>query len=153
MKNAERFLLHCCAYTVLICALFLVFVNLSGFTDASLSIGRFFLMFLFSLLISIAEIILGIKSWHLVFRVLIHYTVLLAAFTVVFVISGNIKASGSGAIFSATIIFTFLYVVISLLVYFIKKSVSVIDKRIQNKGEKTNANKHTAYIPRYKSED
>ena len=153
MKKAERFLLHTCAYTVLICALFLLFMVISGFSEASLNIGRFFLILLFSFFISIAGIILGLKDWNLVLRIAIHFIVLLSAFTVVFVISGNIKANGGGAIFSAIIVFSFLYVVISLIVYSIKKSVSAVDKRIQNRSSKSRTKKAIPYTPRYKNED
>ena len=150
MKRAERFLLHTCAYTVLVCALFLIFMAISGFSEASLNIGRFFLILLFSFLISVAGIILGLKGWHPVLRVAIHYTVLLAAFFFVFVISGNINASGGGAIFSAIIVFTFLYVVFSLIVYSVKKSITAVDKSLEKRGKKAFSNKSSTYTPRYK---
>ena len=150
MKKAERFLLHTCAYTVLFCALFLGFMAISGFSEASLNIGKFFLILLFSFLISVAGVILGIKNWHLALRIAIHYTVLLAAFFVVFVISGNIKAGGAGPIFSAIVVFSFLYLVVSLIVYFAKKSVRAVDKKLEKRGVKSSSNKSSSYTPRYK---
>ena len=153
MKKAEKFLLHTSAYTVLFCALFLIFMAISGFSDASLDIGRFFLILLFSFFISIAGIILGLKSWHPALRIAIHFTVLLSAFTVVFVFSGNIKGSGAGAIFSSIIVFSFLYLVVSLIVYSVKKSVSAIDKKLEKRTSKHSAKKPAAYTPRYKRED
>ncbi len=153
MKDAERFLLHTCAYTVLICALFLLFMAISGFTEASLNIGRFFLILLFSFFISVAGIILGLKRLHLVLRIAIHFLVLLVAFTVVFVISGNIKASGAGAIFSAIIVFSFLYSVVSLIVYSIKKSVSAVDKKLEKRSVKSDSKKPAPYTPRYKNDN
>ena len=150
MKKAERFLLHTCAYTVLTCALFLIFMAISGFSEASLNIGRFFLILLFSFLISVAGVILTLKGWHPVLKIAIHYIVLLAAFFFVFVISGNINANGSGAIFSAIIVFTFLYLIFSLIVYSIKKSISAVDKKLEKSGKNHASSKSSGYTPRYK---
>ena len=148
MRRAEKFILCACAYTVLICSLFLAFAAISKFSDATLNAGRFFLIFFFGFIITLANSVLSIKSWHIILRLFIHYVSLLAAFCFIFVISGNIKLAGGGAVFSAIIIFTFLYVVFSSIVYFLKKSINIVDKKLEKKSPKT-PKENKKYTPRF----
>ena len=152
MRIIEKLLLKSCAYSVLIVTLFFLFTMVTSFTEAAIRLGTFFLILLFGLLISLSDLILKIEKLHKMLRLLIHYSVLLVAFIVIFIISGNISASGAGAVFSAVFIFTVLYAVISLIVYLAKRSVKSVDAKLgkkaaQNKKPKSN------YKPLYGSKN
>ena len=149
MKKIEKLLLDACAYTVLISLLFLLFAQISGFTTATLSFWRFLLLTLFGAIIALANNIWSLKDWHYMLRLFIHYIALLAAFIAVFVISGNIKADGGAAIFVAIVIYTFLYALFFTIVYFGKKSVNAVDKKLVSK-KKVTDKKEEKYSPRFK---
>ena len=130
MKKVESILLYGCAYSVAIMALFFAFASISGFSEVKLGVSQYFLILLFGQLISVAGFILKNASWHIFVRYALHYLTLFLAFCVIFIVNGNIKASGGGAILSAGVIFTFFYAVILLLVFLAKKSINGIDKNI-----------------------
>lgn len=149
MKKAEKIILQACAYTVLICFMFLLFAQISGFTTATLSFGKFMLLVLFGAVIAVANMLWEIKSWHYMLKLIVHFASLMSAFFVVFVISGNIKASGGGAILAAVFVFTFLYALIFTITYFVKKSINTVDKKLDSKSSAA-SKKEEKYTPRFK---
>lgn len=133
MKRVENLVLKGCAYTVLITVLFFLFTLLTDFTEAAMTIGTFMLIFLFGVLISLANLLLELLPLRTVLKVMIHYATLLVTFVVVFIINGRIALGRASAVFSAIVLFTFLYAFFFLVAYFIKKSIGAADKRIDKK--------------------
>lgn len=151
MKKYESVFLSGCAYAVMIVALFFSFAAISNFTEARIGAGQFFIILLFGQIISIAGYILKNANWHVALRYALHYLTLFLAFTVIFIINGKIKANGGAAIFSAAIIFTFLYVITFLIIWAVKKSLSAVEKKIpQNDKNKNTEKKSNSYTPRFK---
>lgn len=151
MKKYESIFLSGCAYAVMIVALFFGFTAISNFTDARIGAGQFFIILLFGQIISIAGYILKNASWSVTLRYAIHYLTLFLAFTIIFIFIGKINAKGGAAIFSAAIIFTFLYIVTFLIVFAVKKSLSAVEKKIpQNEKNKNNKKTNNSYTPRFK---
>ncbi len=150
MKKIESILLAGCAYTVAIIALFFGFAAISKFTEARIGVGQFFLILLFGQIISLAGYILKNAHWHLFIRYALHYCTLFLAFCIVFIVNGNIKASGASAIFSAAVIFTFFYALVFFLVYIIKKSTTSVEKKIPTKTNEKSKKQNTNYTPRFK---
>lgn len=155
MKTLENILLKACGYTVLIMTVFYLFGLIGEIGAAFISFTTFLTVALFGLLIALAELVLNIRKIHIAFRVLIHYLVLLVAFNVVFISSGNLSVSSGGEIFSAIVIFTVLYAIMFGLVYiirrFITKGDSFIDKnKFKNHDKKR---KESEYKPLYRSDD
>ena len=149
MNKIEKFILESCAYTVLICLMFLLFAQISGFTTATLSFVRFLTLIIFGAIIAGANAIWTLNDWHYMLRLFIHYISLLAAFFVVFVLSGNIKANGGAAVFVAIFIFTFLYALIFTLTYFAKKALCKADAKLTRKPDKASTSKGV-YSPRFR---
>lgn len=153
MKKYESIFLSGCAYAITIVALFFGFAAISNFTEARMGTGQFFIILLFGQIISAVGFVLKNSTWHVALRYSLHYLTLLVAFTVIFIFNGKIKANGGAAIFSATLIFTFLYVVTFLVVYAVKKSATSIEKKSQKKdiGKKSNkTSSDNSYSPRFK---
>ena len=150
MKKFESIFLAGCAYAVAIVALFFGFAAISEFTEASIGVGQFFLILLFGQVISAAGYILKNASWHIFIRYALHYLSLFAAFCIIFIVNGNIKASGGSAIFSAAIIFTFFYALVFFLVFVIKKSLSSVEKKLPKTNAKKDTGKKQSYSPRFK---
>ena len=136
MKRLENVVLKACSYAVLIATLFFLFTLITNFTEAALKIGTFMLILLFGFIIALADLIFGIKKLNNALRVLIHYGALLLTFIVVFVVFGNISLGGAGATISAIFIFTALYAVVFPIIYFSKKSIGAIDKKLDKKAPK-----------------
>lgn len=153
MKKIKNLLLGACGYTVLILALFYIFAAISKFTDARIGFSMFTIIFGFGCLISLAGMILGIEKIKKPFRILIHYSILLVSFSVIFIVSGNIASSGAAAIFSAVVIFTFFYALIFALTYLAIHAVSSADKHIDKKlFAKKKDIKKPPYKPLYSSD-
>lgn len=155
MKTIENILLKACGYTLLILTFFYLFGLIGDVGAALIGFTTFMTIALFGLLISLAELAFQIKRIHIVFRVLIHYIVLLAAFNVVFISSGNISAKTAGEVFTAIVIFTVFYAIMFGLVYIVRRFIAKSDKLIDNKKAKINDENHkkNEYKPLYRSDD
>ena len=155
MKKIESILLRATGFTVAILFLFYLFAIATSFIDPLISFPTFMLILAFGFIISLSTLIFEIKSLKPIFRILIHYAVLLIAFCAVFVNSGNLSAGGDAAIFTAIAIFTVLYAVIFALTYLVLRSVKAADTKLDAKleSEKSKDNKKektSTYEPRYK---
>lgn len=128
MKRIENILLRACGFTILITLLFYVIAFVGQLTEPRIKFGTFALIFAFSVVISLANTVLKMNKPSFLWRILIHYSALLVSFSVIFIISGNIKSEGPGGILSAVIIFTFLYAIVFTLSYLIIKAVRASDK-------------------------
>ena len=134
MRKTEKLLLTACGYTVLILALFYVFVGFSkGFKTPAISASQFLLILLFGVAISAAELMYNALKLNKVWRCLIHYSLLLVVFIVVFILSGNIIPGKSGAIFVAIVVYTMLYFATWMITQLIKKTVNIVDNKIDSK--------------------
>jgi hypothetical protein len=151
MKKLESILLRACGYTVVTAILFFFVAMMGEFTKAAIDFTTFLLIFIFGIIISATDLVFDIPALRKVFKVIIHYAVLLVAFFVVFLLAGKLGNAGSSVIFSALIIFTFLYAVIFTIVFLIKRAVNKADKMLA-KSEKKKKEK-PAYTPLYKNKD
>ena len=151
MKHIENFLKGACAYTVIILSLFYFMANAIGIKELSVSFGRYGLILLFGFIISAAGFLFKLDKIHRAFSLLAHYSVLLLAFCIIFITSG-ILAGGSSKIFVAIVIFTVFYTVISLSVYFAKKGIAALDRKIDKKSPQKNKHKETTpYTSKFKN--
>lgn len=151
MKKLESILLHSCAYTVLIATLFFAIAGIMDVHDAKFGFLDFLLIFLFSVVITFANMVLKYEKLNLLLRFIIHYLALLIVFCIVFFNIGNMTATGAAKVFITVIIFTLLYVIIAIITWLAKKSVKKIDKTIQSKAPKTAKQKSNEYQPRFKN--
>ena len=153
MKRFERFCLRGCAYTVLLLFLFYVFAALTKTTGQFMPTGRFFLILLFGFIISGAEFVYEEINLKIFLKGLIHYSILLCCFFIVFVSSGNLVIKGVGTVFAAYFLFTALYFAVFVLVHFTSIAIGKVDKQLDKKGKsnkvKSKESKST-YTPRFK---
>ena len=149
MRKIEKILLYASAFAVIIGALFYAFAKISGITEARIGFLQFFTIIMFGLIISIVNMIFDVKFIHVFLRFFIHYATLLTAFAIIFIANGNINSEGPAAIFSAIVIFTFLYAIIFTIVFFVKKGISKLDDKLE-KSAKSNPPTHESYKPRFK---
>ena len=70
-------------------------------------------------------------------KCLVHYGVLLVAFYLIFIISGNISIQRHAAIFAAIVIFTALYFTVYAIVHFVRRAIDKADDKL----DKHSANK------------
>ena len=150
MKRIQSILLAGCAYTVAIVAIFFGFAAISKFTEVRIGVGQFFLILLFGQIISVAGYILKNAKWHFFIRYALHYLTLFLAFCIVFIINGNIKSSGAGAIFSAAIIFTFFYALGLLIVFFFGKTFKAVENKLPAKSNDKKQKTKSTYTPKFK---
>ncbi len=144
MKLIENFLKTTCAYTVAILAAFYIFAITCEFPETSISFGRFSLLLLFGAAITLAGYLFRLKINKLVI-ILLHFSVLLFAFTIIFISSGIL--SGGSNIFMSVILFAVLYFAVFAVVYFIKRGIGAADKKLDKRLSKKNASNYT---PRFK---
>lgn len=155
MKKIEGILLRACGFTVAILVIFYLFAVATSFVNPEIGFPTFLLILFFGFVISLSTLIFEIKALKYPFRILIHYAVLLIAFCVIFVNSGNLSAGGDAAIFTAVAIFTVLYALIFALTYLVLRAVRATDRRLETATRKKDAKnskkeKSSTYQPRYK---
>ena len=155
MKRIETIILRACGYCVLILSLFYAFGAINEYRKPYIDFKTFLVILLFGMIVSLGGFILTLERLKMPLRILIHYIALFTAFYVVFVVSGNLGAGGGSVIFSAVVIFTFLYSVIFASVYFIRKAIRKADSIANKKApqKKTNENAKPKYKSLYKTED
>lgn len=153
MKTLENLLLKSCGYTLSILLVFYLGGTIAGFTTPYIDFKTFLIILLFGTLIALAGLLFKIEKIHIALRVLIHYLVLFCAFTVVFVLSGNIAKKGMAAVFTSLTVFTFFYAIMFTASYFIRKLIKKADKKIDKKINAHPQKKKSEYKKLYKSED
>ena len=152
MRTIEKLLLKACSYTVLILIMFYTFARTSNFTNAYIDFGTFAIFLLFGAAISLADLVLGEVRLRVVYRIMIHYAVLLIAFCTVFVSMGKISLKSAGAVFTSIVIFTILYAIMFGMVYIIRRAADKGDDflaaKAKNKAHQNNEKKQ--YNPKFK---
>ena len=149
MRKIEKLLLTGCSYSILILILFYAFAAISKLTAPAIAVPQFALILSFGFIIALAELMYNVLKLKKALKCLIHYAVLLVAFCLIFIISGNIASGKAAAIFVAIIVFTFLYFAIYFTVRLIRMTVSKADDYIDSKVPKKETKKQ-AYKPLYK---
>ena len=149
MEKIKRIALNSCAFTVLIAVLFFAFAKISGLSEVKIDFLHFFVILLFGIVVAIANTLFEIPRLHIVWKFLIHYAILFVAFYIVFLNFANIDSNkGAAVIFTALIVFTFLYVVVAFIAWLFKKAFKIAAKSSTVK--ESNAPKKESYTPRYK---
>lgn len=101
----------------------------SLFDETAVTFRQFLLILLFSLLVALANRLLSVAKLHIAWRILIHYSTLLAAFLIVFVAAGKLKISGPSSVFLSIMIFTVLYAVCFVAGYFLLRLFGALPEK------------------------
>ena len=130
MRRIYKIFLTGCGYTVLILSLFYLFAAVSGFVSQAIAPGQFALILTFGFIISLAEFMYEELKLKKIFKCLIHYAVLLTAFCLIFIVSGNISSQRPSAIFVSIIIYTLLYFMVWVIVRYVRKAINHADDKL-----------------------
>ena len=151
MRRIHKMFLSGCGYAILILILFYAFAAMSGFNSQSIAFGQFALILTFGFIISLAEFMYEELKVKKLLKCLIHYGVLLMAFYVIFILSGNIAANRAGAVFVAVIIYTALYFILYVIVHFTRRAINRADDHLDRKTAQKSAaaNKKSTYKSLY----
>lgn len=157
MKRINQIFLTGCGYTVLILTLFYAFAVISKFVSQSIAPGQFALILCFGFIISSAEFLYEQLKLKKIYKCFIHFLVLLVAFCLIFLISGNISSKKPFAVFIAIFLYTFLYFSIWTIVHFVRKAINKADDRLDSRTAnakiKKKQNKKGTYKSLYNNED
>lgn len=151
MRKINKVFLTGCGYAVLILTLFYAFAAISKFVSQSIAPGQFALILTFSFVISFAELLYEELKIKKVYKCFIHYAVLLVAFCLIFVISGNISSQRPSAVFVAIIVYTVLYFTIWAIVHFVRKAINKADIKLESRTNKADAKAGKSGKKPYKS--
>ena len=148
MKRLEKLLYHTCTLSVLISLLILIVNIIAGVKSPSIAASRYFIILLFSIIISITNMIFEIKALKAYVKFPIHFAVLFLAFYIVFANGGAFKVDSAADFMVVFIAFAFFYIVIACIALLVIKSIKKIDKVLPEK--KKNAPEKKDYSPRFK---
>ena len=149
MKRLEKLLYHTCTFAVLTSLLFLIFTIIgTGGRDVSISASRYFVIILFSLIISIANMIFEIGALKAYVKFPIHFAVLFSAFFMIFANKGAFNVDSAADFMVVFFVFLFLYALFAGVSFFILKSVKKLDTKLPQAKAKTSEKKD--YSPRFK---
>ncbi len=149
MKRLEKLLYHTCTFAVLISLLFLIFTLVgTGATDISIGATQYFVILLFSLIITITNMIFEIKSLKIYAKVPIHFAVLFFAFFMIFANGNAFKVESASDFMVVFLVFFFLYALFACIAFFAFKGVKKLDNKLPQKKEKPSDKKD--YSPRFK---
>ena len=148
MKRLEKLLYHTCTLSVLISLLILIGNIIAGVKSPSIAASRYFVILLFSLIISITNMIFEIKSLKAHIKFPVHFAVLFLAFYVVFANGGAFKVDSAKDFMVVFIAFAFFYALVACIALLVMKSIKKIDKALPEKKKKEPEKKD--YSPRFK---
>lgn len=152
MRRINKIFLTGCGYSVLILSLFYAFAAISGFVSQAIAPGQFALILSFGLIISLAEFMYEELKLRKIYKCLIHYAVLLVAFCLIFIVSGNISSQRPSAIFVSIIIYTLLYFIVWVIVHYVRKAIDHADDKLDAKSAtKSQKTKNKSEKGTYKS--
>jgi hypothetical protein len=127
----------------------ILIINLiAGVKAPSIAASRYFVILLFSLIISITNIIFEVKSLKAYIKFPVHYAILFLAFYVVFANGGVFKIDSAADFLVIFIAFSFFYVSIATIAILVMKSVKKLDSALPQKQKKEEEKKN--YSPRFK---
>ena len=149
MKRLEKLLYHTCTFTVLISLLLLIF-TLIGTGDKNISIGasQYFVILLFSLIITITNMIFEIKSLKIYVKIPIHFAVLFFEFFIIFANGNAFNVESASDFMVVFLVFSFLYALFACIAFFAIKGVKKLDDKMPQKNAKPSEKKD--YSPRFK---
>ncbi len=148
MKRLKEIFTRGCVYTVAITFLICLFsLGMEG--TPSVPVGQFLLLTVIGMLLSLTQNVFLLKNIRLIYRILIHYSVILVLFELLFFITGKVTTGGPGGIFVSATVLTILYAIAFVSIYFLQKAMrkdapdSPSKKNIEDKPKEV-------YVPRYK---
>lgn len=128
MKKLYSLLLEASLYTVLITLFLCLFSALSDIEGAAISVTQFLLVFAFSAILSLAQLIPPAMAQRPVCGRLTHYAVLTVSFVLLAILTKKIAAKGAH-ILLAVLLFTAVYAAFVGIAYGIRKAAA--DKKKQ----------------------
>ena len=133
MRRIHKIFLTGCGYAVLILSMFYAFAAITQFTAPAIAPKEFTLILTFGFVIALAEFMYEQLKLKTVFKCLIHYGVLFVAFCLIFVVAGNIKSQKPSTIFTALILYTFMYFFTWTIIHFVRKAINCADDKLAAK--------------------
>lgn len=120
MKIFKDFILKASAYTVLTLSLFYIYGGISSLNENGIHWTRFLIIAGYSCLIAGVELLNSCLTIKHIFKVIVHYSILLIGFIIIFFTAGTSSFKPS-TLFIAVILFTVIYLAVSLIVLGIGK--------------------------------
>ena len=133
MRRINKIFLTGCGYTVLILSLFYAFAAINQFVSQAIAPGQFALILSFGFIISLAEFMYEELKLRRLYKCVIHYLILLVAFCLIFIVSGNISSQRPAAVFVAIFIYTLLYFLVWTLVHYFRKAINYADDKLDTR--------------------
>ena len=114
-KLLKKLLNSTCIIFTVTTALYMLVLQLINISDADACVeaGRVLLFFVFSLLLSIANTLLSVKSIHVAIRYFLHYTITTFGFWTCFCLPNNMDASKT---LVGIVIFSVVYAIIMIII-------------------------------------
>ena len=150
MRKFEKFLLRGAGYTLLILSLYFLVSIIASPIDGRISGGKFFLILCFGLVIALTEFIYSLLTVKFWLKTLLHYSILLSTFILIFIPLLGVKSNGPASIAAWIVIFTVLYAVLTVAAHFIRKGINKVDDAIDRR---TTNNEAVEYTPMFDKED
>jgi hypothetical protein len=122
--------------------MFYIFASVSQFVSKAIAPDQFALILAFGFVISLAEFMYEELKLKKVLKCIIHYCVLLVAFCLIFIVSGNISNQRPSAVFGAIVVYTILYFTVFAVIHFARLMISKADDKLDEK-QLSKKNKHT----------
>lgn len=151
MRRINKVFLTACGYAILILSLFYAFAAISDFTSDAIAPQQFALILGFGFIISIAEFTYEELKLKKIYKCIIHYFVLLVAFCLIFIVSGNVSSQKPSAIFIAIVLYTVSYFTIYGIVRLVRMSINFADDKLDQRNATDKKSKKDNNKGTYKS--
>ena len=130
MKRIEEYILKSCGYTVLLLLLLYAILAAIGVADSAIPFDRFAVLTGYGFLITGTEVLYKSLTMRTAVKVLIHYSILLAGFMLVYLVIRGLSGNVASVIFVAVAIFTLLYALLLGAVIAIKRLLGKAESKL-----------------------
>ncbi|MBR2930998.1 MAG: hypothetical protein IKC32_07190 [Clostridia bacterium] len=148
MNKLKGFLYKTAAYTVILLFVLYVSLALAGVTDQGVPIAKFFLIMGYAALITGAGLLVGLLSCRMIYQIILHYSILLSGFIVIYYNSGVVGSSNAAKLFIAISLFTLVYALVRITLYLIRRGKAPA-KESGDPGQKKKKAEEPKYTSRF----
>ena len=138
-KLLKRMLNSTCIIFTVVTAVYMLVLQITNITDADAGVeaGRVLLFFVFSFLLSIANMLFAIKKIHIALRYILHYVIVTFGFWACFCLPNNMNASRT---LVGLVIFSVVYAIVMTIIGLFSRRLKKMQKN-EKKYEKQFSNK------------
>ncbi len=153
MKKIKNILVNACVYTVVLLAVFFLFIAIDSGANSAITLSSFASIFCIGCIVSLSNLLFAIKKLRYPLRVTVHFFALLASLFALLMATGFLAGKTASSYIVLVFAYAIVYAIVFATCHIIRRGTMAMSKRHpekKNEQAENNKNKKTEYKPLYK---